>query len=229
MKKNIMKRKAAIEALKLVSDGMVIGLGSGTTINIFLKLLYEKIKREELDIYFVPTSTDVETALLNYGLNIVTLNEYPEPSIAIDGADAVTKTLDLIKGGGGALTREKIVDYSSKEYYIIVDETKIFDNLYKHFIPLEVLPFAWKRVLKDLKEMFNVSGNLRICGKGKLGPVITDNGNYIIDIYYNNKTDPSSLEIELNIIPGILENGIFSRKKPKKIIVGSLKKTYTIE
>ncbi len=224
-----MKKRAALEALNLIRDGIVLGLGSGSTVNILLELLKEKIKKEELEIYFVPTSTDVELRLLEYRLKIVSLNEYPEPTLAIDGADAITRDLNLIKGGGGALTREKIVDYSAKEYYVIVDKTKIYENLFKHYIPVEVLPFAWVSVLKNIKKKYDASGKLRICNKGKLGPVVTDNGNFIIDIMLNSYIDPLKIEEEINNIPGVVENGVFALKKPRKIFIGTLEKTFTFE
>ncbi|RLF08072.1 MAG: ribose 5-phosphate isomerase A [Thermoprotei archaeon] len=224
-----MKQNAAKEALELVRDGMVLGLGSGTTVNIFLDLLYDKIMREEIEVYFIPTSMDVETKLLRYGLKIVSLNEYPEPSIAIDGADIVTKKLELIKGGGGALTREKIVDYSAEEYYIIVDETKIRESLFESKVPIETLPFCWVKVSNILIKEFKAKNELRYCHKGKLGPVVTDNGNFIIDAYFEDSYDPIMLEKEIKNIPGVLENGIFAVKKPKRIIVGKENSTTILQ
>ena len=119
------KLNAARKALDYIRDGYVIGLGSGTTMYLFTELLAESIKKNGYELYVIPTSVDMELKAKQLGLNVVNLNDYPEPDIAVDGADVVDRDLNLIKGGGGALTREKIIDYWANRLIIIADETKI--------------------------------------------------------------------------------------------------------
>ncbi len=211
------KMRAAYYATTFIRDGIVLGLGSGTTVKAFVEILASKVAKDNLEIIVIPSSSDIEILALKKGLKIASLNEYPEPELAIDGADIVLNDKTLIKGRGGALTREKIIDYNSKEYYIIVDYTKTIPPLHLT-IPVEVIPFAWKNVKRKLNSYGCAS--LRMCSGGKLGPIITDNGNFIIDISLNVGANLGELEKEIKQIPGVVENGIFALKKPKKIIVG---------
>lgn len=208
--RELAKQNAAREAVKLVRDGSVIGIGSGSTVEYAVKFLSERAKREELEVYAVPSSTQAYFLLLNTGIKIVTLDEYPELDLTIDGADEVSERLDLIKGGGAALTREKIVGAAAKELVIIVDFTKCVKMLgEKKPVPVEVIPFALGFVKRKLREM---GGDpvLRM-GERKVGPVITDNGNFIIDLYFKEPIrDPKDLEERINMIPGVVENGIFA-------------------
>mgnify|MGYP000642660165 CR=1 FL=1 len=201
------KKRVAEAAIRNVKDGWVIGLGSGTTVEYAVSALGKRVREEGLKVYIVPSSYQIFYKALEEKLPIVTLDEYPCLELTIDGADEVDKNLNLVKGGGGALTREKIIGYASKRYVIIVDETKLVDNLgFKNPIPVEVLPFALPIVLKELKKSFNVKVRE---GEGKVGPTVTDNGNFIVDIYCGIVKNPEAFNSKLKSIPGIIETGLF--------------------
>lgn len=202
-----LKEDAGVSAASLVKDGSVIGIGTGSTTFYAIQEIARRIKEEGIEIKAVPTS--VETAHLAARLKIPLTNfdEYQELDIAIDGADQVDKHLNLIKGGGSAHLREKIVAVAAKRFIVVADEGKILENLNMP-VPLEVVPFASGLVIKAIKEM---GGNAmyRVL-KGKAGPVVSDNCNFIIDADFGLIEDPASLEKELNSITGIVDNGIFS-------------------
>jgi ribose 5-phosphate isomerase A len=215
------KFMVAKEAANLIKDGMIVGLGSGSTANLFIRELGRRVVEEELSIFGIPTSFESRMLAIQYGIPLVSLDEYGEIDIAVDGADEVDKeSLCLIKGGGGCHTREKIIDYCAKEFVVMVDENKIVDSLGdKTPVPLEVLPFAYSTVLNELLKR-NAAPSIRMADR-KMGPVITDNGNMIIDVFIDLK-NPEEVERELNNIPGVIENGIFT--KVDKVLVGSPKK-----
>ncbi|MBA2861156.1 ribose-5-phosphate isomerase RpiA [Methanococcus maripaludis] len=216
-----LKLKVAKQAAKLVKDEMVVGLGSGSTANLFIQELGKRIVEEELYIYGVPTSFDSRMVASTAGIPLISLDQCGEIDLAIDGADEVCKsTLALIKGGGGCHTMEKIVDYYAKEFIVLADEGKLVDSLGdKTPVPLEVIPFAYSTVLNKLLKL-NTAPAIR-SGSGKMGPVITDSGNMIIDVFMSIE-DAEETEIMLNNIPGVLENGVFS--KCDKVLVGTSKK-----
>ncbi len=213
------KYNAAKTALKLVKDGTVLGIGSGSTVEIFLNLLGERIKREGMEIYGIPSSYQSYLLAIKNGIKVVDLIEY-EPEICIDGADQVDAKMNCIKGGGGAMTREKIVARASKKVVIIVDESKLVEKL-SIPVPVEVLPFAYGYVTKKLNEIGAVRVELRH-GSGKIGPVITDNGNYILDCDFGEVPDNKveKKEVEINLLPGVIENGLFPKKIVDDVIVG---------
>ncbi len=215
------KMNAVKEALKYVKDGAIVGLGSGTTANLFIEELGKKIESEDLNIFGIPTSFDSKMTAIKCGIPIVSLDEYGEVDVAIDGADEVDeKTLSLIKGGGGCHTLEKIIDYCAKEFIVVVDESKVVKSLGENTpVPLEVIPSAYTVVLKELLNR-NAAPTIRMAMR-KMGPVITDNGNFIIDTFIDLQ-NPEEVEKELNNIPGVVENGIFT--KVDKVIVGTPKK-----
>ena len=210
MSKELEKINAAKASLENVKDGMVVGIGSGSTVARLIELLGEKIKKDGLKILTVPTSYQVQQLLVEAKIPITTLDEHPKLDIAIDGADEVDENLNLIKGGGAALTQEKIVDSCTEKLIIIVDKAKMVKKLGENFpVPLEVIPQALPLVKSRLKAITN-DFELKMA-KMKLGPVITDNGNFIIhakipDLWKRNLKE---LEKELNSIPGIIENGLF--------------------
>uniref|UniRef100_A0A7C3UCN9 Ribose-5-phosphate isomerase A n=1 Tax=Geoglobus ahangari TaxID=113653 RepID=A0A7C3UCN9_9EURY len=210
-----MKLKAAKKALELIKDGMVVGLGSGTTAKLFIEEL-GKIVREGYDILAIPSSFDSHLLAVENGIPLTDLFQHPEVDIYIDGADQVDKDFNLIKGGGAALTREKILAYASKKFYVIVDETKLTEKLSMP-IPIEVLPFAYGFVKRKIEEM-GFQCELREA-KGKLKPVISDNGNFIADVYAGVIENPKKLEKELKIV-GVIENGIFPSEIVDGVIVG---------
>lgn len=213
------KINAAKAALEYVKDGMCIGLGSGTTVKEFIKLLGEKA-RKGLKVTCVTTSFDSRMLAIENGIFVTETDAIDEIDLAVDGADTVTKTA-LLKGGGGALTREKIIDYNAKKFIVIVDESKVQQGTLQGEVNLEVLPFAAPLVMKKLKQY-----NPRIrMAKAKLGPVISDNGSFIIDCDMKLEK-PAETENWLKTIPGVVENGIFT--KFDIIIIGNEKGTRTL-
>jgi ribose 5-phosphate isomerase A len=208
------KVNAAKAALEYVKDGMCIGLGSGSTTREFIKLLGERV-RKGLKVTCVTTSFDSRMLAIDCGIFVTETDAIDEIDLAVDGADKVTKTA-LLKGGGGALTREKIIGYNAKRFIIIVDESKVQDGVLEGEVNLEVLPFAAPLVMRHLKKF-----NPRIrMAKAKLGPVISDNGSFILDCDMRLET-PKKMEEWLKSMPGIVENGIFT--KFDIIIVGNEK------
>lgn len=203
------KKNAALEAVKHIKENFVVGLGSGSTAAYAIKEIGIRIKREGLKVLGVPTSYQAFTLAVKHGIQITTLEEHSRLDLTIDGADQIDKRLNLIKGMGGALTREKIVANASKKLIIIADERKKVKFLGEndHPVPIEVIPFAAKPVMLKLKEMGG-SPMLRE-GKGKVGPVITDNGNVIIDTKFGLIHNPAELEFKLKNIPGVVETGLF--------------------
>ena len=199
------KKNAAYRAAEHIKSGMILGLGSGTTI----RYLIEYIANKKIECSVVPTSYDSEFMARDFGLPVA---ELPEEGIdlVIDGADEVaSKTLALIKGGGGALTREKIVRMSAKQFIVIIDSRKYVEHLGEFPVAIEVLPFGWKYTRKKLEELGGKT-SLRMA-KAKLGPVISDNGNLILDLKMNKLIkNPIELESAINNITGVVENGIFS-------------------
>ncbi len=212
------KLNCAKEAVKLVEDGMVLGIGSGSTVELFLKELGKRIKSEELEIYGVPSSYQSHIVAVENGIRIVDLIQFPELDLCIDGADQIDSSLNCIKGGGGALTREKIVASASKRFVIIADESKLVEKLSMP-VPVEVMAFAYGFVAKEI-EKIGGSCNLRI-GSGKVGPVVSDNGNFIVDCDFGIVENPKELEVKLNLIPGVVENGIFCSSMVDRVIVGT--------
>jgi ribose 5-phosphate isomerase A len=209
---SLSKKNAAMGALKYIEDGMVVGLGSGTTTEYFIKLLGEKMKEDRLSVVGVPTSFDSEMQARKAGIPLIGLER--EVDVAVDGADLV-KDGYVLKGGGGALTREKVVDYSAEKFIVIVDSGKVGDGK-EYPVVVEVVPFAYPFAMREVAEL-GLEPKLRVGGK-KLGPVVTDNGNFILDCGGKVRGNASEFEGKLNSIPGVVENGIFS--KYSKIIVG---------
>ncbi len=213
----IEKLNVAREAVKYVRDGMLIGIGSGSTVEIFLKELGKRIRSEEIEVLGVPSSYQSHLIALEAGVRVVDLFEYPELDLCIDGADQIDEKLNCIKGGGGALTREKIVASASKRLIIIADSSKFVKNLNMP-VPVEVIPFAYGFVKRKVEEL---KGEIRIrTGSGKVGPVISDNGNFIADCDFGTIADPEFLESKLREIPGIIENGIFCRSLVDTVLLG---------
>ncbi|EEB73845.1 ribose-5-phosphate isomerase RpiA [Thermococcus sp. AM4] len=204
-----LKKAVAREALSFVDDDMVIGLGTGSTTAYFIKFLGELIREEELEIYGIPTSHQSRLLAIEHGIPLLSLDEADAIDIAVDGADEVDPALNLIKGRGAALTMEKIIEYRAGTFVVLVDESKLVKRLGERMpVPIEVIPAAWRAIAEEL-EVFNARAELRMAVK-KDGPVITDNGNFILDARFERIDDPLDMEIELNTIPGVVENGIFA-------------------
>jgi ribose 5-phosphate isomerase A len=203
------KRSAALEAVKHVKDGFIVGLGSGSTAAYAIEALGERIRRERLSVLGVPTSYQAFLLAVKHGIAVTTLEEHPTINLTIDGADQIDANLNLIKGMGGALTREKIVASASKLNVIIADESKRVKVLGENGqpVPVEVLPFAISLAKRKMEEI----GGKPVLreGKGKVGPVITDNGNVIMDAVFGLVEKPAALEERLKMVPGVVETGLF--------------------
>lgn len=214
-----LKKVVGHEAAKLVNDGDVVGLGTGSTTHFFIEELGERIKKEELKILGIPTSYQSFFLAQKSGIPLTTLEEH-NLDLAVDGADEVDPHLNLIKGGGAAHTLEKIVDASADKFVVVVDESKMVEKLGAFPVPVEVIPQALRVVEEQIKNMGGAP-DLRMAQR-KDGPVITDNGNLVVDIDFGLIEEPRQLEIKLNSIPGVVENGIFSGIADE-VIVGTKK------
>jgi len=203
------KRTAAIEAVRHVKDGYVVGLGSGSTAALAIVEIGRKMKKEKIHVMGVPTSYQAFMLAVKNGVPTTTLEENPVLDLVIDGADQVDKDLNMIKGMGGALAREKIVAGSSKFNVIVVDATKKVKVLGENNqpVPIEVLPFAVSLVDRKVRE---IKGKpiLRE-GKGKVGPVVTDNGNLILDVDFGLIHKPRELASKIEAFSGVVETGLF--------------------
>jgi len=204
-------KAACSKAAELVRDGDWIGLGSGRAVAQTLSVIGERIQREKLKLTFVPSSFQIEVLSRQLGLRLAQLEAGQPLDIALDGADQVeVDTLNMIKGGGAALAREKIVDSNSKRVAIIIGEEKLTSKLGRgRSVPVEVLPFGVDAVIGRIGILGGRS-TLRK-GQGKVGPIISDNGNMIIDVEFDTIADAAALEREVKMIPGVVEVGIFTR------------------
>ena len=211
-----MKRIAAEKSIERIENGMIVGLGTGSTVEYAIKKLGERITTG-LKIEGIPTSLKTKKLALQHNIPLVDLNDYPEIDLTIDGADEVDSHLNLIKGGGGALTREKIVAHHSKKELIVIDETKVVKKLGIGFpVPVEVTKFGWKATKKSLEELGCTIELRTIMDE----VYITDNSNYVLDCDFGKIDEPETLEKEINSIPGVIENGLFI-DLVDEVIVGS--------
>lgn len=203
------KRRAAEAAATHVEDGNVIGLGSGSTAKHFIEVIGSDLRSGKIrGVLGVPTSHQAAADSVKAGIPLTSLDEHPELDLTVDGADQIDGKLDAIKGGGGALLREKVIASASEAYILIADERKLTRDLGSGCpLPLEVLPFSLGSVLLKIKRLG--AGAVVRAGQGKLGPVVTDNGNFIIDADFGAIADPSGLERDLKAIPGVIETGLF--------------------
>jgi ribose 5-phosphate isomerase A len=203
------KKRAALEAVKHVKGGYIIGLGSGSTAAYAIEEIGRIARKRNWRIIGVPTSYQAMQSATKCGIRLTTLSEHPEVDLTIDGADQIDKELNLIKGMGGALTREKIVASASKQVVIVADERKLVEKLgMKHSVPVEVLPFAVSTVMLAIREMKG-KPCLRETS-GKVGPLVTDNGNFILDVDFGTIDAPRKLDSQLRFVPGLVETGIFA-------------------
>jgi len=205
-----MKKAVAKAAVDQIQNGMILGLGSGSTAALMIEELALKIKLGEIkDVVGVTTSFQGEVLASELGIPLKSLSSVSEIDLAIDGADEVDPKFQLIKGGGACHVQEKLVAALAKKFIVVVDSTKLVEKLNLDFkLPVEVLPSAWKQVQKTLINLGG-DGNLRMAQK-KAGPIVTDQGNLIIDLTFRNGiNEPELLESQINNIPGVLENGLF--------------------
>jgi ribose 5-phosphate isomerase A len=204
------KKRAAHAALDFLVDGMVVGVGTGSTVNHFIDALAGVRSR----IAGAVSSSDASTARLEaIGIEVLDLNTVGSIELYVDGADEATRHRQLIKGGGGALTREKIVAAASRTFVCIVDESKVVDVLGRFPLPIEVIPMARSLVSRELV----ARGGRPVWRQG----FITDNGNHILDIHGLEILDPPALESDINQVPGIVTVGLFARRPADVLLVGS--------
>jgi len=207
---NQMKQAVATAAVAQIQDGMVLGLGSGSTAALMIQELGAKLRRGELkDIVGVTTSFQGEVLAAELGIPLQSLNAVARIDLAIDGADEVDPALQLIKGGGACHVQEKLVACRADRFVVVVDASKLVDTLNLGFLlPVEVLPGAWRQVKGQLGEMGG-DAQLRMAVR-KAGPVVTDQGNLVLDVTFaGGIPDPLGLEKDINNLPGVLENGLF--------------------
>ena len=205
------KKNAALKAVEdNVKENMILGIGSGSTVVYAVKAIAEINKNNKLNLKCIPTSFQSQQLLVENGLTLVSLDQYPEIDLDIDGADEIDKSLNLIKGGGGCLVQEKIIASSSKKLVVIADYTKKSEFLgenWKKGVPIEVIPLAYIPIMKRLEKLGG-KPVLRMA-QAKAGPVVSDNGNFIIDVDFGKIKNPSDLNIKLLQIPGVVDSGLF--------------------
>tara|TARA_A100001234_G_scaffold86717_1_gene76484 strand:- start:2 stop:697 length:696 start_codon:yes stop_codon:yes gene_type:complete len=217
-----MKQIVADAAIQEVKSDMILGLGSGSTAALMIRSLAEEIRSGKLkNIRGVATSFQSEVLALELDIPLIDLASVSQIDLAIDGADEVDPGFQLIKGGGACHVREKLVASKADEFLIVIDETKLVQKLNKSFpLPVEVLPNSWKLVQDVISEM-NGSSHLRMATK-KAGPIVTDQGNLILDVLFNDGiNNPKDIEMSINNIPGVLENGLFV-DITDKVLVGKI-------
>jgi ribose 5-phosphate isomerase A len=219
------KRAAGYQAADLVENGMVIGLGTGSTVFFALERLSCRV-REGLQVRGVPTSYQTARRAHEYGIPLTTLDEEPVLDLAVDGADQVDPHLRLIKGRGAALTKEKCVAAAARRFIIIIDEQKMV-SCFSAPVPVEVIPFAIRPVMTHIESL----GGKPVLREGikKDGPVITDNGNFVVDCRFAHIDNPEEMETSIKMIHGVVDSGLFCGFFGKTtVIVGHQKKCKVI-
>ncbi|MEH7246096.1 ribose-5-phosphate isomerase RpiA [Neobacillus niacini] len=198
------KKEVGEKAVEYVKDGMVVGLGTGSTVFYTITKLGQLVQ-QGLSIKGVPTSEQTKQLAIELGIPIVSFDEIEQIDVAIDGADELDPELNLIKGGGGALLREKIIARAAKTLIVVADSTKNVDTLGTFPLPIEVVPFGYEMTVKQIKDL---GGSPKLRQKNGT-PYLTDNGNFIIDSSFQEITHPRELEKSLNLTPGVVDNGLF--------------------
>lgn len=217
----VMKQQVGKAAADLVQSGNIVGLGTGSTAAFMIQFLGERLAAGTLtDIKGIPTSFQASVLARQYNIPLVTLDEVDRIDIAIDGADEVDPAKNLIKGGGAAHTREKIVDGLAESFVVVVDSSKLVESLGTFPLPVEVLPMAMTPVMRAL-ESLGGTPEIRM-GVKKDGPVITDQGNMILDVNFGTISNPAELEKTINNLPGVLDNGLFVNLTDK-VLIGEIK------
>ncbi len=218
------KQGLGVYAADLVKQDMLIGLGTGSTVYFLLKELGKR-KQQGLNFTAVCTSLQTQDILKGEGMNFVSLDDVERLQLAIDGADEADEKGNLIKGGGGALLQEKIVESAADELIIIVDEKKNVQTLGAFPLPVEVVTFGWKQVQQKIERLYNIKTNRR----EKEGKVfLTDHKHYILDCYFDRIQNPSQLNTELHLLPGVVETGLFIGMTTK-IITGHADGNITVK
>ncbi|CAG8642755.1 6728_t:CDS:2 [Ambispora leptoticha] len=207
------KRRAAYRAVDqhITYHVRLVGIGSGSTIGYVVERLLQRGKEANARIVFIPTSFQSRQLIVDNGLTLGDVDQYPELDVTIDGADEVDENLNAIKGGGGCHLREKVVAEAAKKFIIIADyrkNAKTLGEKWKQGIPIEVVPFTYTRVIKELKDLGCENPTLRMAN-AKAGPVITDNGNFLIDAHFGLVNSPGELLRKIKLLTGVVEVGLF--------------------
>lgn len=200
----IEKKEVGEKAVEYVKDGMIVGLGTGSTVYYFISKLGELVE-QGLSIKGVPSSKQTEKIAIELGIPLVSFHEIDQIDVSIDGADEVNPELHLIKGGGGALLREKIIAKAAKTFIVVADSQKYVETLGTFPLPIEVVPFGYEMTMKYIREL---GGKPTLRNSGGT-PFLTDNGNYMIDSSFQKINQPEVLEKNLNLLPGVVDNGLF--------------------
>jgi ribose 5-phosphate isomerase A len=198
------KKEVGEKAVEYVKDGMVVGLGTGSTVYYFISKLGQLVQ-QGLSIKGIPTSKQTEKLAIELNIPLVSFREIEQIDVAVDGADEVDQDLNLIKGGGGALLREKIIAKAAKTFIVVADSQKNVDTLGTFPLPIEVVPFGFEMTMKYIREL---GGNPTLRQR-RGSPYVTDNGNYIIDSNFHEISQPDILEKDLNLLPSVVDNGLF--------------------
>lgn len=212
-KANEEKKQAALEAVKEINDGMIVGLGTGSTAYYAIHAVADLVK-SGMHLQTIPTSEQTRQMALELGIPMVDINAIDHIDVTIDGADEFTQSLDLIKGGGGALLREKIVASLTAKQIIVTDGSKLVQELGLFKLPIEVIPFACEYVMRELRKI----GGIGLVRKKGDDIYITDQGNYIIDTDFGLINNPADLDKQLNQIVGVVEHGLFINLAHKVIM-----------
>jgi ribose 5-phosphate isomerase A len=208
------KQLAAEKAVSFLENGMTIGLGTGSTAYWAIEKIGEKVKKEGWKVKAIATSVGSEEQARGLGIPILDFSTIRSIDVTIDGADEVDPKLQLIKGGGGALLREKIVATNSKQMIVVADESKWVETLGKFPLPVEVVHFGWERTFDKL-QLLGCEAKRRMKGTE---PYLTDNGNYIVDCAFGEIKDPPKLQELINDITGVVDNGLFIRIASKLVL-----------
>ena len=221
-----LKRRAAEEAAAMVQDGMAVGLGTGSTAALMIDALGRR-RAEGLHFVGIPTSERSAEQARGLGITLVDFGSYPQLDLAIDGADEVERgSLDLVKGLGGALLREKIVAAAARRFVVIVDEGKLVDHLGSRSpVPVEVTPFGWESTARQLGEL-GARVALRTKRDGEL--FVTDGGNLILDCTFGPIAHPKALEASIGQIVGVIESGLFTGRTSEVIVAGRDGRTHLV-
>ncbi len=216
------KKIAGEKAVDYIKNGMTVGLGSGSTVNYMLKKLGRRVQ-EGLDIKGIPTSVKTEQLARELGIPLTDFSDVQQIDIAIDGADEVDNNLCLLKGGGGSLVREKIVDLAAKQLVIIVEDSKMVSHLGAFTLPVEILPFGWELTAMRIADL----GGDPVLRKKGSELFVSDNGNYILDCDFGEIVDPEKLHAKLKLLTGVVETGLFA-DQTDVVIVGRNGKVETL-
>ena len=207
--KEELKKKAGIHAAKYVKNGMKVGLGTGSTVKYTILELGRRIKEENLEIMCVPTSIATEKLSIETNRQLYELSSLDGLDLVIDGTDEFDKELTLIKGGGGALVREKIIAQASQQMIVVADDSKKVETLGRFPLPVEVIQFSWKETRRQISQITGLPESKIEKRNQNNNSFITDNGNFILDLHLETIENPQKLESDLNKLAGVLDCGLF--------------------